>query len=56
MFTPMELLGHRCYWWWHLLAVKKSFALFQIMSNGSMDLTPLLCIARAMEIPLFFLI
>jgi hypothetical protein len=32
MFALSGLLGHLCYWWWHLLAIQKNFALFQIMS------------------------
>jgi hypothetical protein len=54
--TPTGLLGHRCCWWWHLFTVQKSFALFQIMSSGTMDLIPLLCIVRATEMSLFFVI
>jgi hypothetical protein len=49
VFTSMGFLGHRCYWWWHLLAIQKRFALFQIVSYGMMDLTPLLCVSRVME-------
>jgi hypothetical protein len=48
MFATTWLLCHWC-WWWHLLMVQKSFALFQIMSYGTMDLTPLLCVSRVME-------
>jgi hypothetical protein len=28
VFTPTGLLGHRYCWWWHLLVIQKSFALF----------------------------
>jgi hypothetical protein len=56
MFTLTGLLGRWCWWWWHLLAVQKSLVLFQIMSSGMIDLTPLLCIIRATKKPLFFLI
>jgi hypothetical protein len=44
VFASLQLLRHRC-WWWHLLAVQKSFALFQIMSMSMMNLTPLICIS-----------
>jgi hypothetical protein len=27
MFTPLWLLGHRRYWWWHLLAIQKKITL-----------------------------
>jgi hypothetical protein len=56
VFTTMGLLGHWCWWWWHFLAIQKSFALFQIVSWGAIDLASLLCIARATERPLLFLI
>jgi hypothetical protein len=56
MFAPSGLLGHPCYWWWHLLVIQKSFALFQIMSRGSMDLAPLLHVVRVTERHLLFLI
>jgi hypothetical protein len=36
--------------------IQKSFALFQIMSIGTMDLASLLCIIGALEGPLLFLI
>jgi hypothetical protein len=36
--------------------IQKSFALFQIMSIGTMDLASLLCIIGALEEPLLFLI
>jgi hypothetical protein len=48
MFTSTRFFCHWC-WWWHLLAIQKSFALFHIMSYGMMDLTPLLYVSRAME-------
>jgi hypothetical protein len=49
MFASTGFFGHQCYWWWHLLTIQKSFALFQIVSHGMMDLAPLLCVGRAME-------
>jgi hypothetical protein len=52
----MGFLGHWRCWWWCLLAIQKSFSLFQIVSYGMMDLTPLLCIGRAMEQSLLLLI
>jgi hypothetical protein len=52
----MGFLGHRCYWWWHLLAIQKRFALFQIVSYGMMDLAPLLCVSRVMEQSLLLLV
>jgi hypothetical protein len=36
--------------------IQKSFTLFRIVSDGTMDLTPLLCIDRAMERYLLLLI
>jgi hypothetical protein len=53
MFTLMGLLGHRCCWLWYLLLVQNFFAIFWIMSSDTMDLAPLLCIVRAIEMPLF---
>jgi hypothetical protein len=34
----MGFLGHWRCWWWCLLAIQKSFSLFQIVSYGMMDL------------------
>jgi hypothetical protein len=48
MFTSTVFLGHWC-WWWHFFAIQKSFALFQIVSSGTMNLASLLYIGRAME-------
>jgi hypothetical protein len=54
MFSSARLL-HRL-WCWHLLAIQKSLALFQIMPCGVMDLAPLLCIIMAIEQPLLLLL
>jgi hypothetical protein len=55
MFALTWLLCH-WFWWCHLLAIQKSFALLQIMSCGTMDLTPLLYVNRAKEQSLLLLI
>jgi hypothetical protein len=55
MFTSTGFLGHRCLWW-HLLTIQKSFALFQIVSDGMMNLAPLFYIDRAMELSLLLLV
>jgi hypothetical protein len=52
MLTPTGLLWHWRYWWRHLLAIHKSLILFQIVFYGAMDLAPLLCVIRALEMPL----
>jgi hypothetical protein len=56
MFSPVGILGCRRYWGRHLFTIQKSFALFQIMSIGVMDLTPLLCVIGASEGSPFLLI
>jgi hypothetical protein len=56
MYASTRFLGHRCYWWWHLLVIQKSFALFQIVSCGTMDLTPFLYIDWVIEQSLHLLI
>jgi hypothetical protein len=56
MLTPTRILWCRCHWRWHLLAIQKCLALFQIMFYGTMDLTPLLCVIRAPKRLLLFLI
>jgi hypothetical protein len=48
MIASMGFLGHRC-WWRHLLVIQKSFALFQIVSNGMMDLALLFYVSKTME-------
>jgi hypothetical protein len=55
MFASTVFLGHWC-WWWHLLMIQKSFALFQIVSSSMMDLAPFLFIGRAMEQSLLLLV
>jgi hypothetical protein len=37
LLSPVRILGCRRCWRWHLFAIQKSFALFQIMSIGAMD-------------------
>jgi hypothetical protein len=44
IFMSMRLL--RRLWWWHLLAVQKSLARFQIVSSGTMDLASLFYVGR----------
>jgi hypothetical protein len=56
MFSPAGILGCRRCWRWHLFMIQKIFALFQIMSIGAMDLTPLLYVVGASEGPPFLLI
>jgi hypothetical protein len=48
IFAPTWLLCNRC-WWWHLITILKFFALFQIMSCGMIDFTPLFYVDKAME-------
>jgi hypothetical protein len=40
---------------WHLLTIKKSLALLQIVTYGVMDFAPLLSISRSMERSFLFL-
>jgi hypothetical protein len=47
MLSLTGILGCRHCWRWHLFTIQKSFALFQIMSIGAMDLAPLLCVVGA---------
>jgi hypothetical protein len=56
MFSPTGVLGCRRCWRRHLFMIQKNFALFQIMSIGVMNLTPLLCVVGASEGSLFLLI
>jgi hypothetical protein len=56
MFSPAGILGCRRCWGRHLFTIQKSFALFQIMSIGAMDLTPLLCVVGSSERSHFLLI
>jgi hypothetical protein len=56
MFSPAGILGCRRCWEWHLFTIQKSFALFQIMSIGAMDLTSLLCVVGVSERSPFLLI
>jgi hypothetical protein len=56
MLSLMGILGCRRCWWRHSFAIQKSFALFQIMSIGMMDLAPFFCIIGASEGSLFLLI
>jgi hypothetical protein len=56
MFSPAGILGCRRYWRRHLFMIQESFTLFQIMSIGSMDLTPLLCVVGASKGSPFLLI
>jgi hypothetical protein len=56
MLSPTRILGYRRCWWRHFFAIQKSFALFQIMSIGTMDLAPLFCAIGASEGSLFLLI
>jgi hypothetical protein len=56
MLSPTGILGCRHCWRWHLFTIQKSFALFQIMSIGAMDLAPLLYVVGASEGSPFLLI
>jgi hypothetical protein len=56
MFSSAGVLGCRRCWRRHLFMIQKSFALFQIMSIGAIDLTSLLCVVGASEGSLFLLI
>jgi hypothetical protein len=49
ILTLTGILRCRHYWWWHLLMIQKSLTLFQIMSCGVMDLTPIFCIIEMPE-------
>jgi hypothetical protein len=46
MLSPAGILGCLHCWRQHLLAIQKGFAVFQIMSIGAMDFTPLLYVVR----------
>jgi hypothetical protein len=56
MFTSTGIIVCQHCWWRRLPAIQKSFALFQIMSCGMMNLTPLLYIIGASEGSLLLLI
>jgi hypothetical protein len=56
MFPSVEILGCRRYWGRYLFTIQKSFALFQIVSIGAMNLAPLLRVVRASERSTFLLI
>jgi hypothetical protein len=56
MLSLAGILGCRHCWRWHLFAIQKSFALFQIMSIGAIDFTPLLCVVGASKGSPFLLI
>jgi hypothetical protein len=56
MLSPTEILRCRHCWWQHSFVIQKSFALFQIMLIGTMDLAPLFCIIRALKGSPFLLI
>jgi hypothetical protein len=56
MLSPTGILGCWRSWRRHLFMIQKSFTLFQIMSIGAMDLTPLLCVVEASEGSPFLLI
>jgi hypothetical protein len=56
MFPLAGILGCRRCWGRHLFMIQKSFALFQIMSIGAMDLTPLLYVVGESEGSPFLLI
>jgi hypothetical protein len=43
-------------WWWHLLLIKESFTLFQIMPRGAVYPAPLLCVIGTPKRPLLLLI
>jgi hypothetical protein len=47
MFYSTRLLHH--WFLWHLLVIKISYPLLQIMACHAMDLAPLLCISRMTE-------
>jgi fatty acid desaturase len=50
------LLWHWRWWWWHFLLIQKSFALFQIMTWGAVNLTPFLYITETPKMHLLLLI
>jgi hypothetical protein len=56
MLSLMRILRCRRCWWWHSFAIQKSFALFQIMSIGTMNLASLFYAIRASEGSLFLMI
>jgi hypothetical protein len=49
MLSPAGILRCLRYWWCYPFAIQKSFALFQIMSIGMIDLAPLLCVIGVSE-------
>jgi hypothetical protein len=49
MLSPSGILRYQRCWWRHSFAIQKSFALFQIMLIGTMDLAPLFYVIGASE-------
>jgi hypothetical protein len=49
MLSPMGILRCLRCWWCYPFAIQKSFALFQIIYIGTIDLAPLLCIIGVSE-------
>jgi hypothetical protein len=56
MINSLGLLWRRHCCWWYLLPIQKSFALFQIMPHGAVNLTPLLLIIEIPKRHLLFLL
>jgi hypothetical protein len=56
LINSSGLLWHWRHWWWHLLLIQKSLALFQIMPRGTVNLAPFLHIIRMPKMPLLFLL
>jgi hypothetical protein len=53
--SPGLLRHWRC-WGWHLLSIQKSFALFQIVLRGAVNLSPLFRDIRTPKMHLLFLL
>jgi hypothetical protein len=56
LINSSRLLRHRRCLGWHLLPIQKSFALFQIVPYGTVNLTPLLRVIGMLKMPLLFLL
>jgi hypothetical protein len=56
LINPSGLLRHQRCWRWQLLPIQKSLALFHIVSCSAVNLAPLLCVIRTLEMSLLLLI
>jgi hypothetical protein len=56
LINSPRLQWHRHCWGWYLLPIQESFALFQIVPYGAVNLTPLLHIIGMPKRPILFLL